>query len=234
MFGLCSESLMRIQSFHNIEPAHERLYRTKGLVLLFLSSILFARIGDAQVRTAGALPSPSGRAVVTPHVVSGGSITLSMTGPTSLSINITNRMGTASNPLNNSNPINLTATYSNVNCTPLLFDCLLNPPSVYLYAYVPSTGLSGSGTYSIPASALEASTTTSGFTSFVTQSFGNSQPVVPPGPSFLIAQRGWNLGNWGSGSVTGMLFMNLNLSGVTSLPAGSYTGVLSIRAVITQ
>jgi hypothetical protein len=37
-----------------------------------------------------------------------------------------------------------------------------------------------------------------------------------------------------NGTATATLYMNLNLSAVTSLPAGSYTGVLSIRAAITQ
>jgi hypothetical protein len=153
-----------------------------------------------------------------------------MTGPSSLSINITSRLGQASNPLNGSNPINVTATYSNVNCTPVL-TCIFNAPQLFLYAYIPSTGLVGPGGRSIPASAIEASTTNSNFVGFATQSFGTSAPVVPPGPSFLMSQQTWT---WGSGNGTGTLYLNLNLSGVTSLPAGSYTGVVSIRAPITQ
>mgnify|MGYP005810332209 CR=1 FL=1 len=196
--------------------------------------LLFVPIGGpahAQVHTAGtstqAQQNPGG---ITPNLVSGGSITLSMTGPTSLAIDITSRLGQAMNPLNSANPITITANYSNVNCTPL-FNCLFNPPTLYLYAYVPSTGLTGPGGYSIPASALEASTTGSGWTTFANQTYGSQPAVVPPGPSFLISQKGRA---WGSSSATGTLYLNLNLTGVTNLAAGSYTGVMSIRATITQ
>jgi hypothetical protein len=205
---------------------------------MLLAFSLMAATVSAQVRLAGAWKGVSRPALShgqpLPKVISGGSLTLSMTGPASLSINITSRMGTASNPLNNSNPINVTASFSSVNCSPVLFDCLINTPSLYLYAYVPSTGLTGPGANSIPVTALEASTTTSNFAKFATQTFGTEQPVIPPSPAFLITTQSLAWGAWGSGSATGTLYMNLNLSGVTSLPAGSYTGVVSIRAVITQ
>lgn len=201
--------------------------------------LLMASLGNAQIRTAGTWGGVSrgntrpGRP--SPRVVSGGSLTLSMTGPASLSIDITSRMGTASNPMNNGNPINLTATWNNVDCSPAGNCNNPHPPTFYLYAYVPSTGLTGPGTYSIPATALEASTTASNFAPFATQTFGNIQSVTPPGPAFLISQQvlGWNPAGL-SGIATATLYMNLNLSAVTSLPAGSYTGVLSIRAAITQ
>jgi hypothetical protein len=208
----------------------------KSALLVLL--LLVAEVGNAQVRIAGiwnGVPRQTmTRGKVSPMVVSGGSITLSMAGPTSLSIDITSRMGTVSNPLNNGNPITLTASFNNVNCSPLLFDCLVNTPNLYLYAYVPSTGLTGPGNYSIAVSALEASTTTSNFSKFVTQPYGTEQPVTPPSPSFLITEKSLAWGTWSNGTASGTLYMNLNLSGVTSLPAGSYTGVLAIRAVITQ
>lgn len=224
------------------------LYRVSGTtnsgssggqkILLLLLLLLAPELGNAQIHTAGAWSGLSRpgirRGTASPMVVSGGSFTLSMTGPTSLSLNITSRMGTVSNPLNNGNPITLTASFNNVNCSPVLFDCLINSPNLYLYAYVPATGLTGPGTYSIPASALEASATASNFAKFVTQSYGTEQPVMPPSPSFLITQKSLAWGAWGNGTATGTLYMNLNLSGVTSLPAGSYTGLLAIRAVITQ
>jgi hypothetical protein len=213
--------------------------RASRRIAMLLLVLLSAALGDAQVRTSGVwtgvLKPSLKRGAVRPMVVTGGSITLSMSGPSSLSINITSRMGTASSPLNNGSPINVTASWNNVDCSPAGNCNNPHPPTLYLYAYIPSTGLTGPGGYSIPATALEASTTTSNFTPFVTQAFGSKQPVTPPGPSFLIKQQtqAWNPVGM-SGSVTGTLYINLNLSAVNSLPAGSYTGILSIRTVITQ
>ena len=206
--------------------------RTRVPIIALLCVLLLGSLADAQIRTAGTRVQAGQKAAagITPNTVSGGTITLSMTGPTSLSIDITSRMGTALNPLNNTNPISLTATYGNVSCTPVLTCLFVAPPTLYLYAYVPSAGLVGPGGYSIPASALQASTTTSNFVTFATQSYGTSPPVTPAGPSFLISQSQI----WHNGTATGTLYLNLNLTGVTSLPAGSYTGVVTIRASITQ
>jgi hypothetical protein len=217
-----------------------RRKNTSWRLAALLIPVMVAIIGNAQIRTAGvwsgvSKPRIRGGGVARPMVVSGGSITLSMTGPSSLGINITSRMGTASNPFNNSNPINLTVNWNNVDCSPQGNCVNPHPPVLYLYAYVPGTGLTGTGGYSIPATALEASTTTSNFRPFVTQTFGSKQPLTPPGPAFLISQNTltWNPAGI-SGSTNAQLYMNLNLSAVNSLPAGSYTGVLSVRAVITQ
>src|SRR6185437_3370930 len=146
-----------------------RSVQLAALMLLVMVTVM----GNAQIRTAGVwrgVSQPSAkRGTVKPMAVSGGSLTLSMTGPSSLSINITSRMGTTSNPLNSGAPINVTASWSNVDCSPAGNCNNPHPPTLYLYAYVPSTGLTGPGSYSIPAAALEASTTTSNFAPFVTQ-----------------------------------------------------------------
>jgi hypothetical protein len=188
-----------------------KLWGGEWILLFCLASRSSAH---GQVVHVGSRPAPIARRGPTPRVTILGTITM-MATPAAVSFNLV-RSGTSLA----SAPIAITTSWSGVT--------LLSTISVYAYFSNPNAALSG-GTpaVSIPASCVLGKNTSSGGTPTAFTAFTQSG-AFGSGNSLQLFTELLILG-LGSSSRVDTLSLEINLSTLPQLPAGSYTGMLLLQ-----
>jgi hypothetical protein len=175
-----------------------------GAVALILLTLMLASVAQGQVRNSGASP-------IALQAVLANSITLTLSGN---AVNFTLVGGNGSNPGNTS--ITATTTW------------VLKPSvgSLKLYAFFSSstTALTDGAGNNIPSADFQISANAGAFTALT-----NTVPFGGANAGLLLSTTPI-LGNNKTGTHSDVLNFNINLTPLPNLPAGVYTGTLTLQA----
>jgi hypothetical protein len=181
-----------------------KLTKFGAMTALLLTAVMFEAPGRAQVRNSGA-------STIALNAVLSDSITLTLSGN---AVNFTLVGGSANNPGNTG--ITATTTW------------LLRPSvnSLRLYAFFSSStaALSDGAGHNIPSTDFQISDNGGAFTALTnTVPFGGANAGLQLSS---VPIRGYNK----TGTHSDVMTFNINLAPLPSLPAGVYTGTLTIQA----
>jgi hypothetical protein len=194
-------------------PVYVRLFNQKltmrmpaklGAVALILLTVMLASVAQGQVRNSGASP-------IALQAVLANSITLTLSGN---AVNFTLVGGNGSNPGNTA--ITATTTW------------VLKPSvgSLKLYAFFSSStsALTDGAGNNIPSADFQISANAGAFTALT-----NTVPFGGANAGLLLSTTPI-LGNNKTGTHSDVLNFNINLTPLPNLPAGVYTGTLTLQA----